>query len=62
MSTSCNSYDPLDPISQEAEETSAVGEIAAESSEIARAAKQDFNFLGMLVAPEEFILHFQQQN
>lgn len=36
----------------------AVQEVAAESSELARAAKQDFNFLGMLVAPEEFILHF----
>lgn len=36
----------------------AVQEVAAESSELARAAKQDFNFLGMLVAPEEFVLHF----
>ena len=39
-------------------EIPAVTEVAAESTELARAAKQDFNFLGMLVAPEEFVLHF----
>lgn len=35
-----------------------VTEISAESSQIAQAVKQDFNFLGMFVAPEEFVLNF----
>lgn len=35
-----------------------IAEVSAESSQIAQAVKQDFNFLGMFVAPEEFVLHF----